>query len=169
MLTGATRAVFSQQQTINSNQVDSATITVGLTTVNKPFHLTSFLPGQTANWSWVDITNSSNIPINLFSYLDGGIFTADPAFILWGNLSMEMRRGIVGDDTSCDAGTLLRAFGPLNDIYGAANRVSIGTNIASSSAMRLCQRVRMDVNAGNNAQGLSDIFNEVIVGEQLTQ
>lgn len=170
MLTGATHAVFSAQDTLPNNSVGSANLSLGLShSAGKPLAVSNLLPGETRGWEYVDVKNNSGVPLNYFFYLDTATTLSD--WNLWNVLKIEVR--VTPDlqsvpSVACENANATYVYQPgyVGGVYGVDKKQTVQTNVADQATVRICQRISLDSSVGNEAQGRTHTFTEVFVGEQ---
>lgn len=164
----ATYAVFTATANIPGNSVATGTLTLAINhTAGKPYAVTNMYPGQVTNWEWMDVINTGTLFADYSFYLDSA--TASPDWNLWNNLKIELRSAgnastEIGRCTATDSSPLYD--GPVGNIYGFGNKILTKTHLNAGWAQRICQRVYLDSSVGNEAQGRSTGFTEVMYSEQ---
>lgn len=171
---GVTRAYFSDQGSIAGNTVATGTLDLTLNhSAGKPFSVTNAYPGYWANWEYMDVYNSGSLPFEAQMTVSE---TGGPS-ALWNYILLEMETS--GWDSTCHNGD-----GGERVIYsGFANVFPNGSvvsdtaywhlaneddgsgppdNVPAGYSERICQRVGVDTSAGNDVQGISATFDEVV-------
>ncbi len=171
---GATRAYFSDQGSVAGNTVATGTLELTVNeSAGKPFSITNAYPGYWSGWEYMDIYNSGSLPFeaNMTLSKTGG------SGALWNKLLIQL--ATVGWDSVCNNGDggevmiyngLVNAFpaqSVVSDIsYWHLANEDDGSgppdNIRAGWSERVCQRVGVDVSAGNGVQGTSVTFDEVV-------
>jgi len=174
MASGATSAVFSDQETISGNTFATGTLDLELNNlVGKPFEVTGAYPGYISPWAHMDLSNVGSLPFESYLWLNHtsdspGLYAAlkidlhdSGADLVCGN----------GDDTSIYSGLLSGITGPglrtqTSDNYFAAVGTPGNDNIIPRSAQRVCQRLELPSTASDALQGKTTAFSEIVKAEQ---
>lgn len=172
MVASSTKAVFSVSKAVEGNTVSTASLNLVINTFHKPLHVTNLMPGQTTDWAWMDVMNTSPVALDYYFFFDNA--TATPDWTLWDNLKVELREAgslvngqVVQDAARCTADdSRLLYEGPVGTHYGLANNFQTRVGLPAGWAQRICQRVYLDSTVGNSVQGRSTTFDEVMYAEQ---
>ena len=169
---GATGAYFSDQASIDGNTFATGTLNLTLNhSAGKPFNVTNAYPGYWTNWEYMDVYNTGTLPFDAqLSLNNSGASNA-----LWDNLGIVLETA--GGDSVCHSGD----FGE-HEIYSGlvknfTNGLTIsdiayyhlasdGDDVPVGYSERVCQKVGLDSGVGNEVQGLTSSFNEVVDATQ---
>lgn len=178
MVVGATKALFSDQGTVAGNTVATGTLKLKLgKSAGKPFAVTAAYPGYMTKIEYVDIFNAP------YPGQPGQLpFEAEMTFVktggddvLWNALEIDL--WYVGWDSDCtngDGGEKAIYSGPISAFtrtvvsdsaywHQASDPDGGGPdNIAPGITERVCQKLRLPLTAGNEVQGKSVTFDEVV-------
>lgn len=169
----ATYAIWNASADIPGNSVATGTMTIKINhTAGKPWAVTNMYPGQVKDWEWMDVMNTGTVFADYYFYLDNA--TANPDWNLWNNLKIELRSAgslvngqVVQDAARCTADDSTALYdGLVGNIYGSSKKILTKTHLNAGWAQRICQRVYLDSSVGNNVQGRSVGFTEVMYAEQ---
>lgn len=175
LVVNSTVALFSAQQSIAGNTVATGTLALTLNkSAGKPYSITDGYPGLTTDWEYMDIYNTGNLPFE--GYVSFAKTAGD--VVLYDALKMEMRSA--GGDGVCntsDFGEYLIYDGFVKDFpnqklvssadyWHLANEDdasgSPADNIRVGYTMRVCQKLSIDENAGNEIMGKTVEFSEIV-------
>ncbi len=176
---GATSAVFSDQETISGNTFATGTLELTLNhSAGKPFSVTNAYPGYSTGWEHMDIYNTGSLPFE--AYMTLSQTAGDTA--LWNALKIELKTS--GENSDCTDGDgaegtiyngLISGF-PSHKLvsklayWHLANEDdgsgSPADNIRAGWSERVCQRLWLPSSAGNEVQGQSVTFDEIVDAEQ---
>jgi predicted ribosomally synthesized peptide with SipW-like signal peptide len=174
LVVSATVAQFNDQEVISGNTVATGTLEL---TVNKsdgkPYSITEGYPGYTTDWEHIDIYNTGTLPFEAhMSFQKTGGSTT-----LYNALKIELKTS--GWDSDCfngDGGENLIYKGYVKDFptqklvsklayWHLANEddgSGPNDNIRSNWTERVCQKLSIDSNAGNEIMGKSVTFSEIV-------
>lgn len=171
MVAGATKAVFSTSGTVAGNSVSTATLSLVINKYHKPLSVSNLVPGQVLDWAWMDVMNTGPVALNYYFYLDNA--TASPDWNLWNNLKITLvQAGSTPDqdihpEKRCTAADSVVLYdGPVSTHYGFGNKFQTRVGLPAGWAQRICQRVYLDQSVGNDVQGRTTGFDEVMYAEQ---
>jgi len=172
---GATGALFSDQESIAGNTFATGTLNLTLNhSAGKPFNVTAAYPGYQTNWAYMDIFNgpyppvAGQLPFESYVWLSQSGGSA----ALYNALEIDLYDS--GWDSNCGNGDdVLIYSGLLTGITGQGNSTQTSDNDPNSggpgndnvmpgNSDRVCQRLRLPSTAGNELQGLSTTFTEVV-------
>lgn len=180
VIVGGTMAVFSDQKKIEGNTVSTGTLELTLNkSAGKPFSVSGMAPGDVTGWEYMDIFNGPfpAVPGQLPFEAEMTVNKTAGDAVLWNALEIEMKTsGWDSDCTNGDGGEgliyngLINAFPAgmtVSDIaYWHNANEDDGTgppdNIRAGWSERVCQRVKLPSTAGNEVQGKSVTFEEVV-------
>jgi predicted ribosomally synthesized peptide with SipW-like signal peptide len=175
LVVNSTVALFNDQKVIAGNTV--ATGTVGLTlnsSEGKPYSVTDGFPGFETDWEYMDIFNTGDMPFEAYVSFEqtGG------DVVLYDALMMEMVSA--GGDGVCNTADfgefpiyngLLKDF-PAQSLVSSENfwhlaneddaSGSPADNIRAGFTMRVCQKLSIDEEAGNEIMGKTVEFSEIV-------
>jgi hypothetical protein len=159
-----TQAVFSASASLPGNSVASATLNLRINhSAGKTWAVTNMKPGDVQAWEYMDVTNMGSIPATFYFYLDNA--TGSPDWNLWSNLKVELRNGTSTGAVIYD--------GPVSGVYSSALKINTtdfaygtGSQMPAGSSQRIYQRVYLPSSVGDEAQGRSTTFDEVMYATQ---
>lgn len=186
LVAGSTGAIFSDQETIPGNTFATGTLNLTLNkSAGKPFTVSNAYPGYWTGWEWMDIFNGPYPPVAgqmpFEAYLT---MSKDPSsdYWLWGNLQIKLKTS--GWDSNCNNGDggekviydgYIKDF-PAHKLVSSANYWHLANegdssgspadNIRPGYSERICQKIGLLESAGNQVQGKTVTFTEIVDAEQ---
>lgn len=168
---GATQAVFSEIETIDSNTISTATVDIDLRSlssgeISKPLNVTDLIPGEWTQWARAEIYNTSaSTPVRVFFHVED--VTGDAC----GKTNLRVTTGHAGTDAGERANDVYN--GVLNSVKGVSKRVEItgvvlSPTLPANTTAVIQQQAQLDSTANNNHQGTGCTWNEVITAETPT-
>lgn len=170
MVVGATSAIFTDTDSVVGNTFSTGTLDIVVNEgTNKPMSVSGMLPGDSIS-GWFDAYNQGSLEAEYWFYIDN--VTGDTA--LRDALQIELKDG--GYTGACDGPTIYT--GPLSALIGSANQnmtsdnnvhagsTNGGDNIRAGWTQRICQTVTLPSTAGNEVQGQTVTFDEVMYATQ---
>ena len=172
LVVSGTVALFSDQEVIAGNTVATGTLELTLNhTAGKPFSITEGYPGYTTGWEYMDIYNTGSLPFEAhltFSKTAGSTALYD---------ALKIKLVSAGADGICNSGDFgeyliydgyVKDF-PTQKLISSANywHLADGSgdpadNIRPGYTMRVCQKLSIDLAAGNEIMGKSVTFSEIV-------
>lgn len=177
---GATVAQFSDIETIADNTFATGTLELTLNeSAGKPFSVTGAYPGYQTSWEYMDIFNGPFPPVTGQLPFEAVMTVSQTGgdATLWSALEIDMKTsGWDSDCTNNDAGEGLIHSGLISAFPNGATVSAVAywhlaneddglggpDNIRAGYSERICQRLRLPSSAGNDVQGQSVTFNEVV-------
>lgn len=171
IVAGGTYAVWTAQDTIEGNTVGTATLGLnineegGVGAVPKPVNASNLLPGQWAPGPGyfeeyrAVITNQSTVPVNISMYVTITNETKDMCdYVL-----LNMRRNPFSEPYN----TVIITGTSIDSLEGVDKKVSVQGEIASGGMVTVREKVQLDENAPDAAQGGTCEWTEVFLAETL--
>lgn len=171
MAVGATRAVFTAQDTIAGNTIATATILLDAkgetngTTLAKPIASTGLVPGALTAWARGALHNQSSVPVRAYMYVTNVTGDACDKVVL------QVTTGHAGSDASERTRTvyhnwLMSMDDPSErvEVTGTPPFASIGANITQV----IQQQAQLHESADNSYINKTCTWDEVFVAETLT-
>ncbi len=170
MVAGATSSIFSDQDSVVGNTFSTGTLNMVVNEgVNKPMTVSSMKPGDSIS-GWFDAFNQGSLEAEYWFYISNVV--GDDA--LRDALVIELKDG--GYTGACDgpsiySGSLSALIGSSNQEMTSDNNVHAGStnggdNIRAGWTQRICQTVTLPESTGNEAQGKTVTFDEVMYATQ---
>ena len=170
MVAGATNAIFTDTDSVVGNTFATGTLDIVVNEgVNKPMSVSNMMPGDSIS-GWFDAFNQGSLEAEYWFYIDN--VTGNAA--LRDALTIELKDG--GYTGACDgpiiySGSLAALIGSGNQTMTSDNNVHAGStnggdNIRAGWTQRICQTVTLPESAGNEVQGQTVTFDEVIYATQ---
>ena len=171
---GGTFALFSDTAAIAGNTIATGTLDLTLNhSAGKPFSISNAYPGYISSWEHADVYNTGSLPFE--AQLSLSKDSGDDG--LWAEVNIEIKT--VGWDSDCtngDDGEKTIYSGPVSSFTNGMTVSDIAywhlaneddgsgppDNVRAGYSERLCQRVGVDTDAGNEVQGKSVIFTETV-------
>jgi predicted ribosomally synthesized peptide with SipW-like signal peptide len=174
LVAGVAYAVFSDTEKIEGNTIATGEVKMNLTWHNKPYAVENAYPGWWSDWGWVNIQSQpGSVPMEAFLSFEKTSGSTD--------LYNKLRLLLVADyNSSCDGAHevvvydgLLKNFphwkavsGPEFWTHGTEQDGSgPGDNIPENWSVRLCQKVGVDISAGDDLENTSVTFDEIATGQ----
>lgn len=166
IVSGATYAYFTAQDTITGNTISTATVKIKASgeansvTLPKPIQGTNLVPGQWTAWYRGAIFNQSSVPLKLYMYVDNLTGSACDKTVL------QMTTGHAGGNEQ--ERTIYNNW--LQNIAGVANKIEITGNppfatVPAGWSQVVQQKAQLHDTADNAYVGTDCTWDEVFVGE----
>jgi predicted ribosomally synthesized peptide with SipW-like signal peptide len=163
VVAGGTHAVFSDSDTITGNTLSAADITITLVeelegqgVVQKPIGPTNLLPGEWSDWYHIGVRNDGT--------RDSNVFMHGTSFSGTGGAICANTRLVV--EANSGSGWFVKYDGPATGIHTPNNRQQLKVApLETNDTLEVRQRVQLNENAPNSAQGQTCTWNEVFVLE----
>ncbi len=173
LVVNSTFALFTDQEIIAGNTVATGELALTLNhTAGKPYDIQNAYPGFQDGWEYMDIFNSGLMPFEAYVSFEKTGGSTD----LYNALKMEMEEA--GGDSVCNTNDFgenpiyngfVKDFAPqtlVSHLWQHANEEdasgSPADNIRAGWTMRVCQKLSIDSEAGNEIMGESVTFSEIV-------
>jgi predicted ribosomally synthesized peptide with SipW-like signal peptide len=171
LLVGSTAALFTDQEVLAGNTVStdgSLELTLNHS-AGKPFTITDAYPGFLSSWEYIDIFNSGDMPFEALMSFEKTAGDLD----LYNALTIELVTA--GGDSDCDTDDfgqnvifdgLLKDYDSStvvsSDLYWHLASGDPADDIQPTYSERICQRIGVDINAGNEILDKTVTFSEIV-------
>jgi predicted ribosomally synthesized peptide with SipW-like signal peptide len=175
LLTGATMAVFTDQEVLAGNTVATGTLELTLNhSAGKPVSISNSYPGYETGWEYLDIYNTGSLPFEALMTMtqtagDTTLYNAVTIKLKTSGWDSDCTNGDGGEKTIYNG--LLSSF-PSSTLVSSANfwhlanegdgSGSPSDNIRAGYTERVCQKVGISSSAGNEIMGMSATFSETV-------
>ena len=155
---GATAAVFSDTENIDGNTIGAADVEIslvkGLGTLHKPIAASDLVPGETSEWYNIDVVNDGTVESNVFMHGEG--FAGTGGICANTNLLVQANSGSGWYDKYDEP--LMNTDTPI--------QLKVAP-LAVNGTLNVRQRVQLDEDAPNSAQGQTCTWDEVFTAENV--
>jgi hypothetical protein len=157
---GATAAVFSDTERIAGNTIGAAVVDISLVpnaqeTLQKPIAAGNLVPGEMSDWYYINVDNDGTVESNVFMRTEN--FDGTGKICANTNLQVEANSGS-GWYNKYDGTVFLAAAPPI--------QLKVAP-LADGETLQVRQRVQLDENAPDSAQGETCTWDEVFTAENV--